>query len=230
MASDCIIVRGAREHNLKNIDVEIPRDKLVVITGLSGSGKSSWPSTPSTPRGSGAMSSPSPPMPASSSARWKSRTSITSKAFPPPYPSTRKAPAATPVPRRHPTEIYDYMRLLSARVGHPHCPNCGRDIQKQTVQQIVDAILALPADNRIMILAPLVRDRKGEHQEIFEDPATPATSASASTAKCTTSVRMSSTRTDAIPSNSSSTASSSKRPRRAPTGHALRPVRDRRLS
>ncbi|MGD0115946.1 MAG: excinuclease ABC subunit UvrA [Dehalococcoidia bacterium] len=170
MASDCIIVRGAREHNLKNIDVEIPRDKLVVITGLSGSGKSSLAFDTIYAEGQ---------------RRYVESLSAYARQFlgqmekPDVDYIEGLSPAISIDQRgasRNPrstvgtqTEVYDYMRLLWARVGLPHCPNCGRVIQKQTVQQIVDAILALPAEKRIMILAPLIRDRKGEHQQIFDD-------------------------------------------------------------
>ena len=170
MASDCIIVRGAREHNLKNIDVEIPRDKLVVITGLSGSGKSSLAFDTIYAEGQ---------------RRYVESLSAYARQFlgqmekPDVDYIEGLSPAISIDQRgasRNPrstvgtqTEVYDYMRLLWARVGLPHCPNCGRVVQKQTVQQIVDAILALPAEKRIMILAPLIRDRKGEHQQIFDD-------------------------------------------------------------
>ncbi len=170
MASDCIIVRGAREHNLKNIDVEIPRDKLVVITGLSGSGKSSLAFDTIYAEGQ---------------RRYVESLSAYARQFlgqmekPDVDYIEGLSPAISIDQRgasRNPrstvgtqTEVYDYMRLLWARVGLPHCPNCGRVIQKQTVQQIVDAILALPAEEHIMILAPLIRDRKGEHQQIFDD-------------------------------------------------------------
>ncbi len=170
MASDCIVVRGAREHNLKNIDVSIPRDKLVVITGLSGSGKSSLAFDTIYAEGQ---------------RRYVESLSAYARQFlgqmekPDVDYIEGLSPAISIDQRgasRNPrstvgtqTEVYDYMRLLWARVGLPHCPNCGRVIQKQTVQQIVDAILALPAGKRIMILSPLIRDRKGEHQQVFDD-------------------------------------------------------------
>jgi excinuclease ABC subunit A len=170
MISDCIIVRGAREHNLKNIDVAIPRDKLVVITGLSGSGKSSLAFDTIYAEGQ---------------RRYVESLSAYARQFlgqmekPDVDYIEGLSPAISIDQRgasRNPrstvgtqTEVYDYMRLLWARAGLPHCPNCGRPIQKQTVQQIVDAILALPAGKRLMILSPLIRDRKGEHQQIFDD-------------------------------------------------------------
>ena len=170
MSTDSIIVRGAREHNLKNIDVAIPRDKLVVITGLSGSGKSSLAFDTIYAEGQ---------------RRYVESLSAYARQFlgqmekPDVDYIEGLSPAISIDQRgasRNPrstvgtqTEVYDYMRLLWARAGLPHCPNCGRPIQKQTVQQIVDAILALPAGKRTMILAPLIRDRKGEHQQIFDD-------------------------------------------------------------
>ncbi|MHB1006233.1 MAG: excinuclease ABC subunit UvrA [Chloroflexota bacterium] len=170
MAQDKIVVRGAREHNLKNIDVEIPRDKLVVITGLSGSGKSSLAFDTIYAEGQ---------------RRYVESLSAYARQFlgqmekpdvdyieglSPAISIDQKGVSHNPRSTVGTvTEIYDYLRLLFARVGHPHCPKCGREISRQTVQQIVDAVLALPDGSRLMIMAPLVRDRKGEHQQIFED-------------------------------------------------------------
>ncbi|KPK46585.1 MAG: excinuclease ABC subunit A, partial [Dehalococcoidia bacterium SM23_28_2] len=170
MALDAIIVRGAREHNLKNIDVAIPRDKLVVITGVSGSGKSSLAFDTIYAEGQ---------------RRYVESLSAYARQFlgqmekPDVDYIEGLSPAISIDQRgasRNPrstvgtqTEIYDYLRLLFARVGRPHCPQCGRPIECQTVQQIVDSILALPAGQRLMIMAPVVRDRKGEHLQVFED-------------------------------------------------------------
>ena len=170
MSIDSILVKGAREHNLKNIDVVIPRDKLVVITGVSGSGKSSLAFDTIYAEGQ---------------RKYVESLSAYARQFlgQMEKPDVDYIDGLSPAisidqrgPSRNPrsivgtvTEIYDYLRLLFARVGHPHCPKCGREIAQQTVQQIVDSILALPQSSRIMIMAPLVRDRKGEHQAIFED-------------------------------------------------------------
>lgn len=170
MPSSAIFVKGAREHNLKNIDVVIPRDKLVVITGVSGSGKSSLAFDTIYAEGQ---------------RRYVESLSAYARQFlgQMEKPDVDYIEGLSPAvsidqkgPSRNPrsivgtmTEIYDYLRLLFARVGHPHCPECGREISRQTVQQIVDSILALPHGSRIMILAPLVRDRKGEHQAVFGD-------------------------------------------------------------
>jgi excinuclease ABC subunit A len=170
MPLDAIIVRGAREHNLKNIDVTIPRDKLVVITGLSGSGKSSLAFDTIYAEGQ---------------RRYVESLSAYARQFlgqmeKPDVDYIEGLSPAISIDQkgasRNPrstvgtvTEIYDYLRLLFARAGRPHCPNCGRPIEQQTVQQIVDAILALPAGKRIMLLAPVIQDRKGEHQGVFED-------------------------------------------------------------
>jgi excinuclease ABC subunit A len=170
MPQDKIIVRGAREHNLKNIDVVIPRDKLVVITGLSGSGKSSLAFDTVFAEGQ---------------RRYVESLSAYARQFldrmekPDVDHIDGLSPAisidqkgTTHNPRSTVgtvTEIYDYLRLLYARVGHPHCPNCGREVSQQTVQQIVDAVLHLPADSKIMLLAPLVQGRKGEYKNIFEE-------------------------------------------------------------
>jgi excinuclease ABC subunit A len=170
MPLDRIVVRGAREHNLKNIDVEIPRDRLVVITGISGSGKSSLAFDTIYAEGQrryveslsayarqflGQMDKPD----VDYIEGLSPAISIDQK-------GASKNPRSTVGTI---TEIYDYLRLLFARIGHPHCPKCGREIAQQTVQQIVDAILALPEGTRFMIMAPVVRDRKGEHLAIFED-------------------------------------------------------------
>jgi excinuclease ABC subunit A len=170
MPQDKIVVRGAREHNLKNIDVVIPRDKLVVITGLSGSGKSSLAFDTIFAEGQ---------------RRYVESLSAYARQFldrmekPDVDHIDGLSPAisidqkgTTHNPRSTVgtvTEIYDYLRLLYARVGHPHCPNCGREVSQQTVQQIVDAVLNLPAGSRIMLLAPLVQGRKGEYKNIFEE-------------------------------------------------------------
>ena len=170
MSTDSILVKGAREHNLKNIDVVIPRDRLVVITGVSGSGKSSLAFDTIYAEGQ---------------RKYVESLSAYARQFlgQMEKPDVDYIDGLSPAisidqrgPSRNPrsivgtvTEIYDYLRLLFARVGHPHCPKCGREIAQQTVQQIVDSILALPQSSRIMIMAPLVRDRKGEHQAIFED-------------------------------------------------------------
>jgi len=170
MPQDKIVIRGAREHNLKNIDVEIPRDRLVVITGLSGSGKSSLAFDTIYAEGQrryveslsayarqflGQMDKPD----VDYIEGLSPAISIDQK-------GTSRNPRSTVGTV---TEIYDYLRLLYARVGIPHCPQCGREISQQTVEQIVDAVLALPEGSRILIMAPLIKDRKGEHSKVFED-------------------------------------------------------------
>ncbi|MCX6033310.1 MAG: excinuclease ABC subunit UvrA [Chloroflexi bacterium] len=170
MGQDQLIVRGAREHNLKNIDVVIPRDKLVVITGLSGSGKSSLAFDTIYAEGQRRYVE-------SLSAYARQFLGLMEK------PDVDQIEGLSPAisidqrgASRNPrstvgtiTEIYDYLRLLYARIGIPHCPQCGREISAQTVQQIVDAILAYPEGSRLLLLAPLVLARKGEHKNIFED-------------------------------------------------------------
>ncbi|MGQ9494091.1 MAG: excinuclease ABC subunit UvrA [Anaerolineae bacterium] len=170
MPQDKIIIRGAREHNLKNIDVEIPRDKFIVITGISGSGKSSLAFDTIYAEGQ---------------RRYVESLSAYARQFlglmeKPDVDSIEGLSPAISIDQRgaghNPrstvgtiTEVYDYLRLLYARVGIPHCPQCGRVVARQSVQQIVDAVLALPQDSRIMILAPLIKDRKGEHRRVLED-------------------------------------------------------------
>ncbi len=170
MPLDAIIVRGAREHNLKNIDVVIPRDKFVVITGLSGSGKSSLAFDTIYAEGQRRYIESLSAYARQFLGRMEKPDVDYIEGLSPAISIDQKGV------RRNPrstvgtvTEVYDYLRLLFARVGHPHCPKCGREITSQTVQQIVDAILALPQGTRFMIMAPLIKDRKGEHQSVFDD-------------------------------------------------------------
>ncbi len=170
MPLDSIIVKGAREHNLKNIDVVIPRDKLVVITGVSGSGKSSLAFDTIYAEGQRRYVESLSAYARQFLGRMEKPEVDYIEGLSPAVSIDQKGPSRNPRSTVGTvTEIYDYLRLLFARVGHPHCPKCGREIAMQTVQQIVDAINALPANSRIMILAPLVRDRKGEYQGVFDD-------------------------------------------------------------
>src|SRR2546426_1757721 len=158
MPHDFIIVRGAREHNLKNIDVQIPREKLVVITGVSGSGKSSLAFDTIYAEGQRRYVE-------SLSAYARQFLGLMEK------PDVDHIEGLSPAisidqkgSSRNPrstvgtvTEIYDYLRLLWARIGHPHCPNCGREISKQSIDQIADQVLALPAGTRLMVTTPMVQ-------------------------------------------------------------------------
>ena len=167
---DKIVIKGARENNLKNIDVEIPRDKLVVLTGLSGSGKSSLAFETLYAEGQrryveslssyarmflGQMEKPD----VDYIEGLSPAISIDQK-------TTSKNPRSTVGTV---TEIYDYLRLLWARVGTPHCPKCGKEIKQQTIDQIIDQVMTLPEATRIQVLSPVVRGKKGEHAKIFED-------------------------------------------------------------
>lgn len=169
MPTDKIIIKGAREHNLKNVDLEIPRDKLIVMTGLSGSGKSSLAFDTIYADGQrrymeslssyarmflGQMEKPD----VDSIEGLSPAISIDQK-------STSNNPRSTVGTV---TEIYDYLRLLYARIGVPHCPVCGREIKQQTVDQIADTITALPEGTKLQILAPVIRGRKGEHTKELE--------------------------------------------------------------
>jgi len=170
MPVDHISVRGAREHNLKNIDVEIPRDKLVVITGLSGSGKSSLAFDTIYAEGQRRYVE-------SLSAYARQFLGLMEKpdvdhidGLSPAISIDQKGSSNNPRSTVGTvTEIYDYMRLLWARVGRPHCPTCARPIERQTVQQIVDATLAYAPGSRLLLLAPVARAKKGEHQGILEE-------------------------------------------------------------
>ena len=165
-----IIVKGARANNLKNIDVTIPRDKLVVMTGVSGSGKSSLAFDTIYAEGQrryveslssyarmflGQMDKPD----VDYIEGLSPAISIDQK-------TTSKNPRSTVGTV---TEIYDYLRLLWARAGTPHCPNCGKEIRQQTIDQIIDQVLALPEGTRIQVMAPVIRGKKGEHAKVFED-------------------------------------------------------------
>src|SRR5256885_10429894 len=168
MPGDQISVRGAREHNLKNIDVDIPRDKLVVITGLSGSGKSSLAFDTIYAEGQRRYVE-------SLSAYARQFLEMMEK------PEMESIDGLTPTiaieqrsgssnPRSTvatTTEIYDYLRVLFARVGTPHCHVCGRVIESQSAEKIVDKIMEFPENTRLNVLAPLIRGQKGEHREIF---------------------------------------------------------------
>src|SRR5690348_14843651 len=167
MPLDRIVVTGAREHNLKNIDVTIPRDKLVVITGLSGSGKSSLAFDTIYAEGQRRyVESPSAYARQFLGQMEKPDVDYI-EGLSPAISIDQKGVSHNPRSTVGTvTEIYDYMRLLFARLGTPHCPKCGREISQQTVEQIVDAVNDLPEGSRIMVMAPLIRDRKGEHERV----------------------------------------------------------------
>ena len=167
---DQIHIKGAREHNLKNVDLTIPRDKLVVFTGLSGSGKSSLAFDTIYAEGQrryveslssyarqflGQMEKPD----VDYIEGLSPAISIDQK-------TTSKNPRSTVGTV---TEIYDYLRLLWARIGTPHCPKCGKEIHQQTIDQIIDQLMGLPEGTKLQVLAPVVRQRKGEHVKVLKD-------------------------------------------------------------
>lgn len=165
-----ILVKGAREHNLKNIDVEIPRDKLVVITGVSGSGKSSLAFDTIYAEGQRRYMESLSAYARQFLGRMEKPDVDYIEGLSPAISIDQKGASRNPRSTVGTvTEIYDYLRLLFARVGHPHCPKCGREITMQSVEQIVDAVSELPEGEKILIMAPLVRGRKGEYAQVFED-------------------------------------------------------------
>src|SRR5512139_3780347 len=166
MGHDWISVRGARVHNLKNIDVDIPRDRLVVITGLSGSGKSSLAFDTVFAEGQRRYVE-SLSAYARQFLEQMEKPDVDSIEGLSPAISIEQNPTSQNPPSTAATvtEIYDYLRLLFARIGRPHCYHCGREIAAQTVQQVVDRLLALPAGTRLHILAPIARGRKGEYRK-----------------------------------------------------------------
>jgi len=169
LAQDKIVVRGAREHNLKNIHLEIPRDKLVVITGLSGSGKSSLAFDTIYAEGQRRYVESLSAYARQFLEQMEKPDVDTIDGLSPAISIEQKTTSRNPRSTVGTvTEIHDYLRLLFARVGRPHCPECGKEIKSQTVQQIVDQVLALPAGTRLQILAPIVRGRKGEFRKEFE--------------------------------------------------------------
>ncbi|MDA0988136.1 MAG: excinuclease ABC subunit UvrA [Chloroflexi bacterium] len=170
MPQENIVVKGAREHNLKNIDVTIPRDKLVVITGVSGSGKSSLAFDTIYAEGQRRYVESLSAYARQFLGRMEKPDVEYIEGLSPAISIDQKGVSHNPRSTVGTvTEIYDYLRLLYARAGRPHCHQCGRPVQRQTVQQIVDAVLNLPRDSRIMVMAPQVVHRKGEHKDIFED-------------------------------------------------------------
>ncbi len=169
MPQEFIHVKGAREHNLQNVEVSIPREKLVVITGVSGSGKSSLAFDTIYAEGQRRYVESLSAYARQFLGRMDKPDVDYIEGLSPAISIDQKGVSHNPRSTVGTvTEIYDYLRLLFARVGHPHCPKCGRPVERQTVQQIVDAILSLPEGTRITLLAPKVRRKKGEHKEIFE--------------------------------------------------------------
>jgi excinuclease ABC subunit A len=170
MPSESIIIKGAREHNLKNIDVTIPRDKLVVITGVSGSGKSTLAFDTIYAEGQRRYVESLSAYARQFLGRMEKPDVDYIGGLSPAISIDQKGPSKNPRSTVGTvTEIYDYLRLLFARVGHPHCPQCGQEITIQSVQQIVEAVQKLPQDKRILVLAPIVTERKGEYQSVFDD-------------------------------------------------------------
>ena len=170
MATDKLIVRGARVHNLKNLTVEIPRDKLVVITGLSGSGKSSLAFDTIYAEGQRRYVESLSAYARQFLGQMEKPDVDTIEGLSPAVSIDQKTRSHNPRSTVGTvTEIYDHLRLLFARIGRPHCPQCGREISQQTAQQMIDQIEALPEETRILLLGPVIQGRKGEYRQILED-------------------------------------------------------------
>ena len=170
MPLENIVVQGAREHNLKDVSVTIPRNRLVVMTGVSGSGKSSLAFDTIYAEGQRRYVESLSSYARQFLGRMDKPDVDYIEGLSPAISIDQKGVSHNPRSTVGTvTEIYDYLRLLFARTGHPHCYKCGRPVERQTVQQIVDAVLGLPESSRIQIMAPMVRRRKGEHKEVFED-------------------------------------------------------------
>ena len=168
MPSDRIVVRGAREHNLRNVDVEMPRDRLIVITGLSGSGKSSLAFDTIYAEGQRRYVESLSAYARQFLGQMEKPDVDLIEGLSPAISIDQKGASRNPRSTVGTvTEIYDHLRLLFARIGRMHCPVCGREIERQTVEQIVDQLYALPDGTRILVLAPVVRDRKGEHEKVI---------------------------------------------------------------
>ena len=168
--NDQIIIRGAREHNLRNVSLTVPRDKLVVFTGLSGSGKSSLAFDTIYAEGQRryveSLSSYARQFLGQMEKPDVDQIDGLSPAISIDQKTTSRNPRSTVGTV---TEIHDYLRLLWARIGIPHCPQCGKEIRQQTVDQMVDAVQKYPEGTRMQVLAPVVRARKGEHAKILEE-------------------------------------------------------------
>ena len=170
MPLENIVVQGAREHNLKNVDVTIPRNKLVVVTGVSGSGKSSLAFDTIYAEGQRRYVESLSAYARQFLGRMEKPDVDYIEGLSPAISIDQKGVSRNPRSTVGTvTEVYDYLRLLFARAGRPHCYKCGRRVEMQTVQQIVDAVLSMDEGSRIQIMAPMVRRRKGEHREIFEE-------------------------------------------------------------
>jgi excinuclease ABC subunit A len=170
MPQEFIVIKGAREHNLKNIEISIPREKLVVITGVSGSGKSSLAFDTIYAEGQRRYVESLSAYARQFLGRMDKPDVDYIEGLSPAISIDQKGVSHNPRSTVGTvTEIYDYMRLLFARLGTPHCPKCGQPVERQTVQQIADSIMSLPEGSRISLLAPKVRRKKGEHKDVFEE-------------------------------------------------------------
>ena len=169
MSLENIIVKGARENNLKNINTKIPRNKFVVVTGVSGSGKSSLAFDTIYAEGQRRYVESLSAYARQFLGRMVKPDVDYIEGLSPAISIDQKGTSHNPRSTVGTvTEVYDYLRLLFARVGKPHCPKCQRPVQRQTIQEIVDEIIRLPPETRFMVLAPVVRDRKGEYKDVFE--------------------------------------------------------------
>src|ERR1700736_6638827 len=169
-ALDAIVIKGAREHNLKNVDLTLPRNKLIVVTGLSGSGKSSLCFDTFYAGGRRRYVEPLSSYARQFLGQMEKPDVDFIEGLSPAISIDQKSSSRNPRSTVGTvTEVYDYLRLLYARIGKPHCPNCGRPVARQSPQQIVDRILAMDEGTRFLVLAPVVRGRKGEYSALLDD-------------------------------------------------------------
>ena len=212
MGSERLVIHGAREHNLKNVTLDLPRDQLIVFTGLSGSGKSSLAFDTIYAEGQRRYVESLSSYARQFLGQMEKPDVDFIEGLSPAISIDQKSTSRNPRSTVGTMEVYDYLRVLYARIGHPHCYNCGRPIGRQTPDQIVDQVLQLPEGTRFQVLAPVIRGRKGEYEKLLQELARKGFLARGSTVRSGSSrSRSGSPRTSSTRSRSSSTVSSPSR-------------------